>query len=71
MPWPLIRTALASPAKLAMLPLQDILCLDGEHRMNTPGKTEGNWGWRFEWEQVKDELDSSLRRALGIYGRLD
>jgi 4-alpha-glucanotransferase len=71
MPWPLMRTALASPAKLAMLPLQDILGLDGTHRMNTPGITEGNWGWRFEWEWIKDDLDSRLRRALGIYGRLD
>ncbi len=70
MPWPLIRSALASPAKLAMLPMQDILGLDGTHRMNTPGTTEGNWGWRFDWQQVQDDLDTRLRHSLGIYGRL-
>src|SRR5690606_9615606 len=47
MPWPLIRSALASPARWAIVPLQDLLTLDADHRMNTPGTTEGNWRWRF------------------------
>ncbi len=70
MPWSLIRTALASPARLAILPMQDILGLGGEHRMNLPGTTEGNWGWRFDWAQVKDDLSVRLRHSLGMYGRL-
>ncbi|MES9830754.1 MAG: 4-alpha-glucanotransferase [Candidatus Thiodiazotropha sp. DIVDIV] len=70
MPWPLIRSALASRANLAILPFQDILGLDGEHRMNTPGTTEGNWGWRFEWDMIKPETESRLRHRLQMYGRL-
>jgi 4-alpha-glucanotransferase len=70
MPWPMIRAALGSRARLAMLPMQDILALGGEHRMNLPGTTEGNWTWRFSWEQVEDELAPCLRHLNEIYGRL-
>jgi 4-alpha-glucanotransferase len=70
MPWPMIRAALASHARLAMLPMQDILALGGEHRMNLPGTTEGNWTWRFNWEQVDNELAPCLRHLNEIYGRL-
>ncbi len=69
MPWPLIRCALASTANLAMLPMQDVLALNGEHRMNLPGSTEGNWLWRFEWNQVDDVLIEHLRRRVKMYGR--
>ncbi len=69
MPWPLIRTALASVACLAMLPMQDILELGSEHRMNTPGTTEGNWRWRFRWEQVDGNLPSRLSHLNRLYGR--
>ncbi|HHL44985.1 MAG TPA: 4-alpha-glucanotransferase [Gammaproteobacteria bacterium] len=69
MPWPLIRAALASVACLAMLPMQDVLELDGEYRMNTPGTTEGNWRWRFVWEQVNPGLSSHLSSLVHLYGR--
>ncbi len=69
MPWPLIRCALASCSHLAMLPMQDILGLDGAHRMNVPGTSEGNWTWRFSWDQVTPELPGRLRQMLGLYGR--
>jgi 4-alpha-glucanotransferase len=69
MPWPLIRAALASRANLAMLPFQDILGLDGTHRMNTPGTTEGNWDWRFEWDMIKPEIDKRLLHRVKMYGR--
>jgi 4-alpha-glucanotransferase len=69
MPWPLIRTALASRANLAILPFQDILGLDSEHRMNTPGTNEGNWNWRFQWEQIKPETESRLMHRVKMYGR--
>ena len=44
--WSLVRLAWSSVAALAMAPLQDILNLGAEARMNTPGRAEGNWAWR-------------------------
>jgi 4-alpha-glucanotransferase len=44
--WDLIRLAWSSPAALAMAPLQDVLNLGAEGRMNIPGRAEGNWSWR-------------------------
>lgn len=69
MPWPLIRAALASVAKLAVLPMQDVLCLGGEHRMNTPGTSTGNWLWRFSWEQLPLERTVHLRYLTELYDR--
>ncbi len=45
--WDLIRAAWASPANLAIVPMQDVLGLDGRHRMNRPGIAEGQWEWRL------------------------
>ncbi|MDR9435919.1 MAG: 4-alpha-glucanotransferase [Thiohalophilus sp.] len=70
MPWPLIRSALASVSCLAVIPMQDLLSLDSEHRMNTPGTMEGNWQWRFDWEQLPADLSQKLRHLLHLYGRL-
>ncbi|MCG8426739.1 MAG: 4-alpha-glucanotransferase [Chromatiales bacterium] len=70
MPWPLIRHALASRARLAVIPMQDLLALDGEHRMNLPGTTEGNWQWRFEWSQVEADLAERIRHRVRLYNRL-
>jgi len=70
MPWALIRCALASVARLAIVPLQDMLMLDSAHRMNIPGTTQGNWRWRFTWEQVPDDTVERLRRLIELYGRL-
>jgi 4-alpha-glucanotransferase len=69
MPWPMIRQALASRANLAVLPMQDLLGLDGEHRMNLPGTTEGNWEWRFDWDMVDAQLAGKIRRRIEMYGR--
>ncbi len=70
MPWPLIRTALASVANLAILPMQDILTLGSEHRMNTPGTTHGNWQWRFDWAQITPDLPERLRHLTRLYNRV-
>jgi 4-alpha-glucanotransferase len=70
MPWMLISQAMASPAKTAIVPWQDFLCLDSEHRMNTPGTTEGNWGWRFDWAQVPRLLAARIHDMLAFYDRL-
>jgi 4-alpha-glucanotransferase len=69
MPWPMVRAALASRANLAILPFQDVMGLDSTHRMNTPGTTEGNWGWRFGWEQIKHGTGKRLMRFVKMYGR--
>ena len=69
MPWPLIRCALGSRSHLAILPLQDLLALDGSHRMNVPGTTGDNWNWRFSWDQVRRALPGQLRRLVALYGR--
>lgn len=69
MPWPLIRSALASRAWLAVIPMQDLLALDNEHRMNLPGTVEGNWSWRFSWDQVDADLAQRIHRRVVMYGR--
>lgn len=69
MPWPLIRSALASVACLAIIPMQDLLSLNGEHRMNTPGTTEDNWRWCFNWDQVNEALAPMLKQMVDCYGR--
>ncbi|MDQ6980599.1 MAG: 4-alpha-glucanotransferase [Ghiorsea sp.] len=48
MPWALIEAALQSPARLAVIPMQDILELGTEAKFNTPGTLDGNWSWRLE-----------------------
>ena len=69
MPRPLVRAALASVSHLAIIPMQDLLELGSEHRMNMPGTKEGNWRWRFDWQQVDDALHGRLRHYLKLYGR--
>jgi len=68
--WLLIESALASVAPLAIIPLQDFLALDGNHRMNMPGTTGNNWRWQFSWEQFPDDLSEQIRTQLCRYDRL-
>lgn len=70
MPWPIIKSALASPSRWAILPMQDLLTLGADHRMNTPGTTEGNWKWRFGWQQVNDNLTTYLNSLNRLYNRI-
>ncbi len=70
MPWPLVRAALASVARLAVIPMQDLLELDSSHRMNRPGTTVGNWSWQCQPGQLTAELAARLRALFGTYGRL-
>ena len=51
--WDFIRLASESVADVAVFPMQDVLSLGNEARMNMPGQALGNWGWRFTWDQVK------------------
>ncbi len=69
MPFTLIGVALASVANLAIIPMQDILELGSEHRMNIPGTCEGNWVWRFEWDQLTDQRAERLAHLIRLFGR--
>lgn len=66
----LIQAALASVANLAVIPMQDILELDSHHRMNTPGTIEGNWQWRFQWEQLSHERAVRLGHLVKMFNRI-
>ena len=70
MPELLVRAAFASVARLAVVPMQDVLELGGADRMNRPGVAEGNWRWRFRWEQVGPQTTSHYRHLLEQYGRV-
>jgi 4-alpha-glucanotransferase len=67
--WGLIRLAWASVADLAIAPLQDVLRLGNEARMNLPGRTEGNWRWRVDPALLKPELFEQLSDLTTIYER--
>ncbi len=71
MPAALCRAALASVARLAVIPMQDVLRMSADHRMNEPGtNNQLNWRWRFSWEQVDAGLSEQYRHMNGLYGRL-
>jgi 4-alpha-glucanotransferase len=67
--WDLMRAACASVADTAIHPLQDILGLGTECRMNFPGKSEGYWEWRFSWDQVQPAHAQRLAHLCQLYGR--
>ncbi|MBH8574797.1 4-alpha-glucanotransferase [Nostocaceae cyanobacterium CENA369] len=67
--WDLIRLALSSIANQAIIPVQDILGLGNEARMNFPSKAEGNWAWRYHPEAMTDELSDRLKILTQLYGR--
>jgi 4-alpha-glucanotransferase len=68
--WALIRLAFSSRARVAVVPVQDVLGLGNEGRMNRPGTSKGNWSWRLEPGALTDELADRLRRATEAAGRL-
>jgi 4-alpha-glucanotransferase len=65
----LTRLAFMSVADTAIVPMQDLLGLGSEARMNRPATTEGNWTWRFVPEQLAPSLRDRLTKLAGIYGR--
>ena len=69
MAWTMIRAACASVADTAVHPMQDVLALPSECRMNYPGQSEGWWGWRFEWSQVQPWHAHRLAELSRLYGR--
>jgi 4-alpha-glucanotransferase len=67
--WSLVRAAMTSVADLAIVPLQDLLDLGSEARMNVPGIAGGNWSWRAAEGALDPELAARVRRLLGVSGR--
>ena len=55
---------------MAVIPLQDLLRLGDEARMNVPGTISNNWEWRFTWDQFKENYNSDLAHISEIYGRV-
>jgi 4-alpha-glucanotransferase len=68
--WSLLELAFSSPARLAIVPAQDVLSLGPEARLNTPGRSDGNWRWRLRRGQLTDELAARLRAATSAAARL-
>lgn len=71
MPDAMIEAVYASVARLAVIPMQDVLQLGAGNRMNTPGTMgEANWRWRFEWSQLRDTRKAELKELARMYNRL-
>src|SRR5258706_1148372 len=67
--WDMIRSIWASVADTTIAPMEDILGLGNEARMNTPGTGSGNWQWRLTDGELDDEILSRLNELTAIYGR--
>ena len=67
--WDFIRAVLASVGNIAVIPLQDILGLGNEARMNLPNSTSGNWSWRYTEGALTNDLRDRLKTLTELYGR--
>ncbi|MBI3650697.1 MAG: 4-alpha-glucanotransferase [Acidobacteria bacterium] len=67
--WDFIRAALASVADTAIIPLQDLLGLGSEARMNLPASQQGNWQWRYQAKELKEHLSGRLKHLTELYAR--
>lgn len=67
--WDLIRLAFSSVADMAIIPLQDVLGMGSEARMNRPGITQGNWEWRFVPGMLSDGIKDRLKELTRLYSR--
>ena len=69
--WGVIRTAMASPAKWSVVPMQDFLNLGKTARMNFPGTASGNWTWRMEAGALTPALSEKIYNLTKLYGRIN
>jgi len=69
MPYLLIGTVFSSVANLAIVPMQDILELGSEDRMNIPGTMDGNWQWQFNWDQLTKDKVQKLSGLIKMFAR--
>jgi 4-alpha-glucanotransferase len=67
--WDLIRIAFSSVANQAIVPMQDVLGLGNEARMNFPGTIEGNWQWRYHHTAITPEIEQQLLHMTETFGR--
>ncbi|MCB0153179.1 MAG: 4-alpha-glucanotransferase, partial [Anaerolineae bacterium] len=67
--WDFIRLAMASVARFAIVPMQDVLNLDSDARMNTPSVLGGNWAWRYRPEALNASVYDRLAEMVDLYGR--
>jgi len=67
--WAMIRLAMSSIADSVIVPLQDVLGLGSEARMNTPGRAQGNWSWRYPANVFTDDLKEQLGLLTTTFGR--
>ena len=67
--WDFIRTCFGSPARIAIAPVQDLLCQGSEYRMNIPGVADGNWAYRVGKDLLTSDIATRLRDITHLYGR--
>jgi 4-alpha-glucanotransferase len=67
--WVMIRAVMSSVADIAIVPMQDVLGLGSDARMNLPGKVSGNWKWRYRPGASSSELSARLRSLVTLYDR--
>jgi 4-alpha-glucanotransferase len=67
--WAMIRALMASVADTVLIPLQDVLGLGSQARMNRPGRMDGNWRWRYERGKLRPEMALRLRALTELYER--
>ena len=68
--WDMMRALSSSVANIVIFPMQDVLGLSGEYRMNFPGKPIGNWEWRFYWNQIKLDHTKALADMSDAHNRM-
>jgi 4-alpha-glucanotransferase len=68
--WDMIRAVWSSVASMTLAPMQDLLGLDSDARMNFPGRPSGNWGWRMPANAQSEFLRTRLYETNYLYGRL-
>ena len=68
--WGMMRGAWGSVSDLAIVPMQDIIGVGSEGRMNTPSTQGMNWGWRATADQITGKLAKRVYKYMQMYGRL-
>jgi 4-alpha-glucanotransferase len=68
-PWAFVRSVIGSPARYGIVPLQDVLALGSEARMNTPSRADGNWTWRYSPGALTPEMAQQLAELCYVSDR--
>jgi 4-alpha-glucanotransferase len=67
--WTLICLAMSSVANLAIFPVQDLLGLGSNAKMNSPGTVEDNWNWRYSPNVLTEDISYHLKHLTTLFGR--